>query len=249
VVTGGSSGIGRGIALALAAEGARVVVADVSETPARGKYHETDTVTPTAAEIAAAGGIARFVQTDVADDAALARLVEATVSAFGGLDILVNNAGVYQPGGLESLPIAAWDRMVGVNLRAAFVLSRLAAPHLKASPHGRIVHIASVHARGGGGGPAYPPAKAALVNLTKDMAVELGPSGVTVNAISPGYIETAIQDYLTPEQIDACRARTPLPRLGRPADIAQAVVFLASDAAEWITGAELVIDGGFTAPV
>jgi NAD(P)-dependent dehydrogenase (short-subunit alcohol dehydrogenase family) len=139
--------------------------------------------------------------------------------------------------------------MVGVNLRAVFVLSQLAAPHLRASAAGRVVNIASVHALGGGGGPAYPAAKAALVNLTQDMALELGPHGVTVNAILPGYIETAIQDYLTEEQIEACRRRTPLPRLGRPADIAHAVVFLASDEAEWITGASLVIDGGFTSPV
>jgi NAD(P)-dependent dehydrogenase (short-subunit alcohol dehydrogenase family) len=104
VVTGASSGIGRGIALALATEGARVVVADLAEEPRRGRYHERDTTTPTAAEIAARGGEALFVRVDVTDDAALAGLVEATLAAYGRLDILVNNAGVYQPGGLADLP-------------------------------------------------------------------------------------------------------------------------------------------------
>lgn len=249
IVTGGSSGIGRGICLRFAAEGARVVVADLSPEPRRGRYHETDTVVPAAEAAAAAGGTAWFVRTDVAEDGSLAGLVAATVERWGGVDILVNNAGVYTPGGLAELPLEEWDRLLRVNLRAAVALSRLALPHLKQSPHGRVLHVASVHASGGGGGPAYPPAKAALVNLAKDMAVELGPFGVTVNAISPGYVETAIQDYLTPEQIAACRRRTPLPRLGRPADIAAAAAFLASDEGEWITGIELVVDGGFTAPV
>jgi len=249
IVTGGSSGIGRGIALAFAREGARVVVADVVEAPRRGKYHETDVETPTAVEIDRAGGEALFVRTDAADPAAVAALIEQTVARFGGLDILVNNAGIHIPGGIQDLSLEDWDRVVGLNLRGAFVATKLAIPHLRRSPYGRIIHIASIHAVGGGAGPAYAPAKAALVNLARDTAVELGPLGITVNAICPGYIETAIQDYLTPEQIEACLQRTPLPRLGKPADIAHACVFLASDHAEWITGASLTIDGGFTAHV
>jgi NAD(P)-dependent dehydrogenase (short-subunit alcohol dehydrogenase family) len=249
IVTGASSGIGRGIALAFAREGARVVVADVKETPRRGRYHETETVTPTVTEIEAAGGAGLFLRTDVARDDECARLVAETAARFGGIDILVNNAGIYVPGGTEDLSIEEWDRMTAVDLRAVFVLTKLALPHLRRSRCGRVIHIASVHAWGGGAGPAYAPAKAALVNLARDLAVEVGRDGVTVNAICPGYIETAIQDYLTPGQIEACRQRTPLPRLGRPADIAHAAVFLASDEAEWITGASLVVDGGFIAPV
>lgn len=249
IVTGGSSGIGRGICLAFAREGARVVVADLREEPLRGKYHEQDVVTPTVLEIERAGGEAMFVRTDAADPSSLAALVEATVARFGGLDILVNNAGIHIPGGSRELALEDWDRVVGLNLRGAFVAAKLAIPHLGRSPHGRIIHIASIHSEGGGAGPAYAPAKAALVNLARDNAVELGPFGITVNAVCPGYIETAIQDYLTPEQIEACRQRTPLPRLGRPSDIAHACVFLASDDAEWITGTSLTVDGGFTAPV
>lgn len=249
VVTGGSSGIGRGVALALAREGARVVVADRTETPRRGRYHEMDVTVPTAEAIREAGGQALFVPTDVARDEECAELIRRTLAAWGRLDILVNNAGIHLPGGMREITVEQWDRVTAVNLRAVFVLTRLALPHLCASPCGRIIHIASVHAFGGGAGPAYAPAKAGVVNLARDTALEVGRFGVTVNAICPGYIETALQDYLTPEQIEACRARTPLPRLGRPADIAHAAVFLASEEAEWITGTALVVDGGFTAPV
>jgi NAD(P)-dependent dehydrogenase (short-subunit alcohol dehydrogenase family) len=247
VVTGASSGIGRGIALAFAREGARLVLADVAEEPRRGKYHETDTRTTTAAEIVGAGGEALFVRTDVASERDVSALVEAAAGRFGGLDILVNNAGIYVHAGLEELSVADWDRVTSVDLRALFLTSKLALPLLKRSAHGRIIHIASVHAYGGGAGPAYAPAKAAAVNLARDSAIELGRYGITVNAVCPGYVETAIQDYLTPEQIEACRRRTPLPRLGKPADIAAACVFLASDEAEWITGASLVVDGGMIA--
>ncbi len=249
IVTGGSSGIGRGICLAFAREGARVVVADLREEPLRGRYHETDAAPPTAAAIAGSGGQALFVPVDVTEDAALAALLEQTVAHFGGLDILVNNAGIHIPGNSQDLTIAQWDRVVNTNLRALFVATRLAIPHLRRSPHGRILHVASVHAYGGGAGPAYAPAKAAVVNLARDTALEVGRDGITVNAIGPGYIATALQDYLEPAQIEACRQRTPLPRLGRPADVAAAAVFLASDEAEWITGASLVVDGGFIASV
>jgi NAD(P)-dependent dehydrogenase (short-subunit alcohol dehydrogenase family) len=249
IVTGGSSGIGRGVALGFAREGARVVVADVREDPRRGRYHETDAFEPTAAAIERAGGQAEFVRADVSQESGVRELLDRAVSRFGGLDILVNNAGIHIPGGMQDLSIDAWDQVVALNLRGVFLATKLSLPHLQRSKRGRIIHIASVHAYGGGAGPAYAPAKAAVVNMARDTALEAGRFGITVNAICPGYIETAIQDYLTPEQIEACRARTPLPRLGRPSDIAGAAIFFASDEAEWITGASLVVDGGFTAPV
>ena len=249
LVTGGSSGIGRGIALAFAREGARVVIADVREEPLRGKYHETDVFTPTVAEIQRQGDEALFVQGDLSNEDAVGEVLERTVRHYGGLDILVNNAGIHIPGTSQEISVADWDRVVALNLRAVFVATRLAIPHLRSSPQGRIIHIASVHAYGGGAGPAYAPAKAAVVNMARDTALEVGQYGITVNAICPGYIETAIQDYLTPEQIEAVRQRNPLPRLGRPSDIGNAAVFLASDEAEWITGTSLLVDGGFTAGV
>ena len=224
-----------------------MAVADLREAPKQGKYHETNVTTPTAAEIDASGGTARFVQADCSSEADVRRMIEETVGAFGRLDVLVNNAGIHIPGGAAELAVEDWDRVVGLNLRGVFLATRYALPHLKQSPYGRIIHIASVHAFGGGAGPAYAPAKAAVVNMARDTAIEVGKYGITVNAICPGYIETAIQDYLTPEQIDACRERTPLPRLGKPHDIARAVVFYASNDGEWISGTSLVVDGGFTA--
>ena len=249
LVTGGSSGIGRGIALEFAREGARIAVVDTQETPRRGKYHETDTITPTLSEIESLGAAGLFLEADVADESQFADALRRTVAHFGGLDILVNNAGIHIPGGMQALTIAEWDRVVGVNLRGVFLATKLALPHLKASRFGRIIQIASVHAYGGGAGPAYAPAKAAVVNMVRDTALEMGQFGITVNAICPGYIETAIQDYLTPEEIEEALAKTALPRFGRPSDIGRAAVFLASDDAEWVTGASLLVDGGFAAGV
>ena len=150
-------------------------------------------------------------KTDVADEAQVADAIQQTVEHFGGLDILVNNAGIHIPGGAQEISIADWDKVVGVNLRCVFVATKLAIPHLKQSKFGRIIQIASVHAYGGGAGPAYAPAKAAVVNMVRDTALEIGQFGITVNAICPGYIETAIQDYLTPEQIEEALEKTALP--------------------------------------
>ena len=249
IVTGGSSGIGRGISLEVAREGARVVVADIQEVPKIGKFHETELQAPTAEVINRDGGEAIFVETDVGDEGAVEHLVERAVERFGGLDIVVNNAGIIAPGDTQELTVEMWDRVIGVNLRSIFLATKFAVPHLKRSAAGRIVNIASVHAFAGGGGPAYAPAKAGVVNLTRDSAVELAADNITVNAVCPGYIETPIQDYLTEEVIEQCKEDTPLPRLGLPRDIGRAVVFFASDDAEWGTGTALPVDGGWLAPI
>ena len=249
IVTGASSGIGRGIALEFAREGAKVSVADVQEEPKRGKYHETEKQEPTANAIADLGGEACFVEADMGDEAAIEQMMQKTLNHFGQIDILVNNAAIYNPGGSQDVSSAEWDRMTGVNLKGVFLAMKFAIPHLKASAAGRIINIASINAFAGGAGPPYTSAKAAVVNLTKDIAVELAPNSVTVNAICPGYIETPIQDYLTDEDIENSRARTPLPRFGNPRDIGQAAVFLASDDASWITGVALPVDGGWLAHI
>jgi len=249
IVTGGSSGIGRGVCLELAYEGAKVVVADIAEEPKRGKYHEQETHTTTVSEVEALGREGFFVQADMGDENAVRQLIEKAVERFGHLDILVNNAGIYIPGSSQELSVENWQRVIDVNLKGLFLSTKFALPHLKTSSAGRIVNIASVHAFGGGGGPAYAPAKAGVVNLTRDTAFEVASEGVTVNAICPGYIETAIQDYLTEEQIEAARQGTPLPRFGTPRDIGRACVFLASDDAEWITGTALPVDGGWLASI
>lgn len=249
VVTGGSSGIGRGICLEFAREGAKVVVADVQESPRRGKYHETDTTTPTVVEIEKLGGEGMFVQADMSAEASAARLLERTVEHFGGIDIVVSNAGIHIPGNTQQLSVSDWDKVMAVNLRGVFLGTKFATPYLTKSKAGRIINMASVQSFGGGGGPAYAPAKAGVLNLTRDTALELAPYGVTVNAVCPGYVETALQDYLTEEDIQRFRRDTPLPRFGTPRDIGLACVFLASDDASWITGIALPVDGGWLAPI
>ena len=249
IVTGGSSGIGRGIALEFACEGARVVVADIREEPRRGKYHEQDTRTSTVEEIEKIGAKGTFIQVDMADDRQVERLIEEGASHFGTLDILVNNAGISVSGESGKISPSDWDRTIAVNQRSVFMATKLAIPHLKESSFGRIIHIASVLAYRGGGGQPYSAAKAALINMARDTALELAEWGATANAICPGYIETAIQDRLTPDDIEDIRKRTPLPRLGLPRDIGRAAVFLASDDADWITGISLIVDGGLSCPL
>jgi NAD(P)-dependent dehydrogenase (short-subunit alcohol dehydrogenase family) len=224
IVTGGSSGIGRGIALEFAREGARIVIADIQESPLQGKYHEIDVTTPTVQEIENLGVQGIFIKTDVSEESQVAQMIQRTVEHFGGLDILVNNAGIHIPGGSQDISIADWDKVVGINLRGVFMTTKLAIPHLKKSKFGRIIQIASVHAYGGGAGPAYASAKAAVVNMVRDTALEIGKYGITANTICPGYIETAIQDYLTPEQVESSLKKTPLQRLGLPKDIGRAAV-------------------------
>lgn len=245
IVTGASSGIGRGIALELGREGAKVVVADLREKPKKGKWHETDVETPTVEELAAIGAEGLFVQTDITDEAAAKALVDRTVERFGGLDILVNNAGIVMAGTVETQSAENFDRAMNLNLRAAFLLTKYAMPHLKASSHGRVINISSVHAFAGGGGPAYAASKAGILNLTRDTANEAAEYSVTANAICPGYIETSMQDYLDEAMIRMCRERTPLPRFGTGRDIGRAAVFFASDDAEWVTGTALPVDGGW----
>ena len=249
IITGGSSGIGRGICMEFVKEGAKVVVADVQEYPKPGKYHDQDVTTPVLEEVEKIGGKGLFVRTDMGDEASVRNLMQDAASHFGGIDILVNNAGIFIPGDSQTLDVEDWDKIIGVNIRALFLSTKFVIPYLRDSKAGRIINVASVHAFHGGGGPAYAPAKAGVLNLTRDTAIEVGARGITVNAICPGYIETPIQDYLTQEQIDDCLEKTPLPRLGLPSDIGRAAVFFASDDAEWITGAALPVDGGWLAPV
>lgn len=249
LVTGGSSGIGRGIAIDLAREGARVAVADLQEAPRVGKYFDTDLTTTTLEEIEKLGSEGLFLRTDMADAARVGAMVAGAVARFGGLDILVNNAGIYVAGGSQSMPLEDWDRVMAINQRGVFVSCKEAVPHLKRSKAGRIINISSIQALQGGGGSAYPASKAAVCNLTRDLAVELAPDSVTANAVLPGVVGTPMQDYQTSEEIELSLEKTPLPRIGTPRDVGRACVFLASDDAEWITGINLVVDGGWMARI
>ncbi|WP_432798134.1 SDR family NAD(P)-dependent oxidoreductase [Poriferisphaera sp. WC338] len=248
IVTGASSGIGRGIALELGGEGAKVVVADVSENPKVGQRFGIDK-SPTAEAIKEANGEAVFLGADISSEKDVKRLIEKTVKAYGGIDIVVNNAGILVPKNMEDISIKEWQRVVDINLTGTFMVTKFAMMHLKQSQYGRVINISSQQAYGGGGGPSYTATKAALVNMTRDTAVELAPDSVTVNVICPGFIETPLQDYHTEASIKMAKQRTPLPRFGKPFDVGRAAVFLASDDAEWITGTSLVVDGGWLAPV
>ena len=247
IVTGAASGIGRGIALAFAEAGANLVIADVRREPRQGTHYVTDVTEPTDTVAREEHDVAvEYVETDVSDPAAVERMIEAAVEAFGGIDVLVNNAGIYIPGTSQELSLEDWERVRSVNLDGAFYTARAAVPHLRRSG-GCLLNVASVHAFQGGGGPPYASAKAGLVNLTRDLAVELGPDGVTVNAICPGFVETAIQDYLSDADIQAAREQTLVPRFGTPADVGSLAVFLSSEEASFIHGEAIAIDGGWSA--
>lgn len=240
LVTGGGSGIGRAIARRFAEEGAAVCLADVDEAAG----------SSSAAEIAQQVARARFVRADVSQAADCARAVEETIAAFQALDVLVNCAGVIRRATVTELSEADWDLMMDVNAKSVFLMSRAAMPHLAASG-GCIVNIAS--GWGLAAGPraaAYCASKAAVVLLTKAMALDHGAQGIRVNCICPGDTDTPMlrqeagQVGQPEAEFLADAARRPLRRIGRPEEIAGAALFLASDAARFITGVALVVDGG-----
>lgn len=233
IVTGSTRGIGRAIAEALIAQGARVVIS--SEDPA-----DTASV---AADLAMPG-----IACDVSDDNALAELVNFAVTTLGGLDILVCNAGITgKPGPFAQIDMDDYARVMAINLRSQVVLCNLALPHISAAGGGAAVLVASLAGlRGNGRINAYALAKAGVAQLARNLAVEWGPQAVRVNALSPGFIATELsQPLLDDAAFMAHRmAMTPLRRPGTPAEVAGAAVFLTSPAGAFVTGHNLVVDGG-----
>jgi NAD(P)-dependent dehydrogenase (short-subunit alcohol dehydrogenase family) len=247
IVTGASSGIGRAIAIEFANQGATVVCASRSNEPRQGEVHHSNVTRPTESYISEeTPGNGRFISTDVSDINAVRALMDATVERYGGIDVLVNNAGIYIPGDSQSTSIRDWEQLLSVDLNGTFYCAKYAIPHLKSSS-GTLLNISSVNAHEGGAGPAYAAAKAAVVNLTRDLAVELGEYSVNVNCISPGYIKTPMQDYQDEDSIETSRDQTLLPDLGEPKDVATVARFLASDGASFIHGEEILVDGGWSA--
>jgi NAD(P)-dependent dehydrogenase (short-subunit alcohol dehydrogenase family) len=245
IVTGGASGIGRGIARRFGEERATVVVADVRETPKQGERYDSDVTIPTAELIGTeTPGTASYVETDVSDPASVEAMIEETVARHGGIDVLVNNAGIQAIGTAETTTIEDWETSIAVDLSGVYHCAKYAIPHLKASA-GQLINIGSVRGLEGGGGPSYAAAKGGVVNLTRDLATELGSSGVRVNCINPGYIETPLQDYLTADDIEDSAAHTLLDRFGTPEDVGDMAVFLASEEAAFVTGANVPVDGGW----
>jgi NAD(P)-dependent dehydrogenase (short-subunit alcohol dehydrogenase family) len=247
LVTGAASGIGRAIALRFAREGALLVIADVTEEVREGGE-------PTREVLAEEGLAAAYIACDVADPAAVAATVTATVARHGRLDILVNNAAVVLPGGLLELALEDWQRTLAVNLTGAFLMSRAAVAAMlgqepRAEVRGRIVNIASQH--GLVAAPeniAYGVSKAGIAQLTRQVAVDHARDGIVCNAVAPGKILTGKGGRaVEPRWLDYSHARTPWPRLGRPDDVAGAALFLASDDASYLTGEVLLVDGGWMA--
>jgi 3-oxoacyl-[acyl-carrier protein] reductase len=235
VVTGASRGIGRSISLALAAGGARVVAFDLD-------LGETEKVTE---EIRALGVDALAVQGNVTIAADAERMIEAAVEKFGRVDILVNNAGITRDGLLLRMKDEDWDAVLGVNLKGAFLCSRAAAKVMMKQRYGRIINIASVVGQMGNAGQAnYCASKAGLMGLTKSNARELAKRNVTVNAVAPGFIATAMTDALPEKTRQELAAQIPLERLGTAEDIANAVLFLAAERSGYITGQVIGVNGG-----
>jgi 3-oxoacyl-[acyl-carrier protein] reductase len=235
LVTGASQGIGRACALELARAGAIVALAARNEA----KLAEV------AAEIEAAGGQAAAYPLDVASEESIKAGAKAVIERFGKVEILVNNAGITRDGLMMTMKRADWDDVLGTNLTGAFLLTQaLIRPMIK-NRWGRIINISSVVGRTGQGGQVnYSASKAGLIGMTRSIAREVGSRGITANAVAPGYIETPMTAVLDEKQRAAMMASIPLGRVGTDADIAQAVAFLASDAAAYITGQVLDVNGG-----
>ena len=235
LVTGGGRGIGREIALALAGAGADVAVSDIDE----------ETVHTTAEEIKALGRESLAIKADVSSSESVSSMVAAFLETFGTIDILINNAGITRDTLLLRMKEADWDAVLSVNLKSAFLCCKEVARPMMKAREGKIVNISSIVGIIGNAGQAnYSAAKAGMIGLTKSLARELAGRSITVNAVAPGFIQTAMTDKLSEQDKQAFIDNIPLKRIGLPKDIANAVLFLVSPLAGYITGQVLTIDGG-----
>ncbi len=235
LVTGAAQGIGRIIALELAAAGADVVVADIME----------EGIETVAEEIGKLGKRALAVRLDVSDEESAHAAVEAAMSEFGQVDHLVNNAGITRDNLLIRMKPEEWSSVLAVNLSGVYNCTRSVVRYMMKRRYGRIVNITSVIGQMGNPGQTnYGATKAGVIGFTKSAARELGSRGITVNAVAPGFIESPMTDNLSEEIRERLLANVPLARLGLPEDVAKAVKFLVSDAASYITGAVINVNGG-----
>lgn len=237
VVTGASRGIGRACAFKLGRAGMRVVV----------NYNlSKDKAERVCAEIKSAGGFAVPFKADVSDRKAVKEMFDFVSDSFGGADVLVNNAGIARQAMFSDVTEAEWDRFFNVNVKGVYNCTQEALPHMIHCKYGRIINMSSMWGISGASCEVpYSASKAAVIGMTRALAKELGPSGITVNAIAPGVIDTEMNGQLSAEDMDILKESTPLERIGSPEDVANAVEFLASERASFITGQVLSVDGGF----
>mgnify|MGYP006292311911 CR=1 FL=1 len=236
LVTGGSKGIGRAICLALAGKDSRIYFNYSSDSAAAEETRKL---------VAAAGGRAIGIQADVASEAAVQELFDSLLKEAGGLDVLVNNAGITRDGLVLRMKEQDWDAVMDINLKGAFRCAKLAAKAMLKQRRGRIINISSVVAFSGNPGQAnYVAAKSGIIGLTKALARELASRNITVNAVAPGYVETEMTGAMTEKSRSSLVEQIPLGRVGMPEDVAEAVAFLASDGAGYITGQVIHVNGG-----
>jgi 3-oxoacyl-[acyl-carrier protein] reductase/2-hydroxycyclohexanecarboxyl-CoA dehydrogenase len=234
IVTGAGRGIGRGIALTLAAEGAKVVVADVVEENAQ-KVVE---------QIKQAGGKATTSKTDISQRPEVEAMFAKAASEFGPVDIVVNNAGINRDGMLHKMSDEDWAKVIAVNLTGTFYCVRLAAQQMRERGYGRIINVASMSWLGNFGQANYAAAKAGVVGLTRTAARELAKKGVTVNAINPGFIDTDMTRGVPEKAWNAMIDKIWMGKVGDPMDVGKVVAFLASDDASYVTGQIIDVSGG-----
>jgi len=240
IITGAGSGIGRGIALAFVKEGAKVVVADWSEEGGKEAVEQVRKI----------NGEAVFVKTDVSKTVDIDKMVKTCLNKFGRVDILVNNAGIYRVYNLHEMSEEDWDKTINVNLKSVFLGSKRVIPEMLKQGQGKIINTASIAGLVGfAQSGAYCASKGGIIALTKEMALDYAPKKINVNCICPGIIKTAMtKDMITdPATKQFLESSTPYPRLGEPADIAMAAVYLASNESDFVNGHVLVVDGGWIA--
>jgi 3-oxoacyl-[acyl-carrier protein] reductase len=235
IVTGGGAGIGRLTALTFAREGARVAVADINVTAA----------TAVANEIIAADGQAKAVFLDVGRAESIEAAIRNVQESYGRIDVLVNNAGITRDARMQKMSEEQFDAVININLKGVWLCAKAVAPVMTAGGGGAIINAASVVALNGNFGQTnYVAAKAGVIGMTKTWARELGPNNIRVNAVAPGFTVTDMIATVPEKVLESVRERTPLRRLGRPEDIANAYLFLASDESSFVTGVTLSVDGG-----